>query len=84
MLFIVIYYSNYKYKPTLRNFRQADISIKSVDFVSVLCRPWGDRPGSSPLNPALVLVTKYLYVSFESQNKHSLFLYAELTIDLCH
>jgi hypothetical protein len=41
-------------KLTCRDLRDANISIKSVDSISVLWRPRGDHPCRSPLNPALI------------------------------
>jgi hypothetical protein len=49
LLFIIIIKNK---KLTFRNFREADVSIKSVDTISVMRAPRGDRLGSSPWNPA--------------------------------
>jgi hypothetical protein len=38
----LISYDNLKYKVTFRDFREANVSIKSVDSISVLWRPRGD------------------------------------------
>jgi hypothetical protein len=42
-----------KYKFTVRDFREENISIKSLDSISVLWRPRGDSPDHCPLNAAL-------------------------------
>jgi hypothetical protein len=49
----VISYTNSKYNLTFRDLGEANVSIKSVDSISVLWRPRGDRRGRSPFNPAL-------------------------------
>jgi hypothetical protein len=46
-IFVLISYTNWKYKLTSRDFRETIVSVKSVDSVSPLRRP------HSPLNPAL-------------------------------
>jgi hypothetical protein len=54
-------YNNEKYKLAFRDFGEADVSIKSVDSISVLWRSWGDLPGCSPLNRPY-LGTDFLYI----------------------
>jgi hypothetical protein len=51
---LLIFYNNKKYKLTFRDFREENISIKSVHSISVLWRPRGERPGRPTLNPAQV------------------------------
>jgi hypothetical protein len=46
---VVVSNNNYKYKLTSRDFREANVALKSVDSIYVLWRPWGDSPGLLPL-----------------------------------
>jgi hypothetical protein len=51
-----------------RDLREADVSAKSVDSISVLWGPRGDHPGRCPLKPALLMLleaqTHYIFFSF--------------------
>jgi hypothetical protein len=51
--FVLISSSNLKYKQTFSDFKEANVSVKSVHSVSVLWRPQGNRLGHSPLNRTL-------------------------------
>jgi hypothetical protein len=44
LLFVLIPYNKKTYKVTLRDFREADVSIKHVDSISVLGGPGGGGP----------------------------------------
>jgi hypothetical protein len=44
---------NNNYKITFCDFREANVSVKSVDFLSVFWRPPGYYLSRFPLNPAL-------------------------------
>jgi hypothetical protein len=49
----IIWYKKWKFKPTFRDFREANVSIKSVYSNSVLWSPRGDHPSRSSVNPTL-------------------------------
>jgi hypothetical protein len=51
-LIFLVFYNNYKYKRTFVDFREANVSVQSVDYISVLWRPQGYCP--PPPNPALL------------------------------
>jgi hypothetical protein len=44
-----------KYKLTFHDFKEANVSINFVQFSSVLQKPRGSCPASSPLNSALLI-----------------------------
>jgi hypothetical protein len=60
--FIIISYSNWNYKPAFHDFRDATVSIKSVDSISVLWKPKGGCLSCLPINPALLYL--HLPLSF--------------------
>jgi hypothetical protein len=51
--FVYISYNRYNYKQAFRDCGEAGISVKSVNSISILWRPWGKLPGRCPLNSAL-------------------------------
>jgi hypothetical protein len=55
LLFLVITVNTIQ---LLEIFREASVSIKTVDSMPVFWRPWGDRPGRFPLNPALLIASR--------------------------
>jgi hypothetical protein len=46
---------------TFRDFKDANVSVRSVDSILVLWRPRGDHPGRSPLYPVLFIIYKTSY-----------------------
>jgi hypothetical protein len=56
--FLLFFVGTRSTKYTFHDFREANVSVKSVDSISVLRRPQSEHPRHSPLNPAWSQITK--------------------------
>lgn len=63
VIFVVLlltYYNNYAYKLTSSDFREANISVVSTDFIHILWKPWGEFRGLYPVNSVLFYIYEYV------------------------